>query len=277
MKKNISITVLIENTAEVSALTAEHGLSLYIETPNHALLSDCGASSAFLDNAQKLGIDIKSVDTVILSHGHYDHSGGIMPFAEVNKKAKIYMRRSAAGEHYHGERYIGIDRDILSLPQVVLIESEKVLESIDEELSVFSGIKGTRFLPKGNSELTRLENGKNMPDDFSHEQCLVIKRGGGNILISGCAHNGILNILDRYRELYHDTPSVVISGFHMMKKTEHDADDIEIIKETARELAKADTIYYTGHCTGQLAFDIMKEIMGEKLRPLHTGRKIKIY
>ena len=93
-------------------------------------------------------------------------------------------------------------------------------------------------------------------------------------LISGCAHNGILNILDRFRELYGCDPDMVISGFHMMKKTGYEADEAELIRDAAKELRGMDTRFYTGHCTGIPAFEMMREIMGEQVRYMHSGDQV---
>ena len=107
-----------------------------------------------------------------------------------------------------------------------------------------------------------------MQDDFSHEQYLVIKDDDSKyVLISGCAHNGILNILEKFRSIYHCNPKLVISGFHMIRREYREA-DINEIKSVAEELKKMDTTFYTGHCTGEQAYDILKNIMGDKLQPL---------
>ena len=214
--KLVRIITLMENTQGEEGCAFEHGLSLYIETEKHKILADTGATGAFAENAEKLGVDLSSVDMVVLSHGHYDHSGGILTFTEKNRHARIYMQQKATGDFYHGERYIGIDRRIPDLPQVEMIRGDRVL---DGEVSLFSNITGRRCFPQSNLVLTRKINGKEQQDTFDHEQCLVIKEGKEQVLVSGCAHNGILNILDRYREIYGGMPARVISGFHMMKKT----------------------------------------------------------
>lgn len=270
----MNITCLVENTPGSSDCLYEHGLSFYIETKKHKLLVDCGQTDAMIKNAEKLGIDLSRVDTVILSHGHYDHSGGILPFAGVNTSAKIYMQRSAGGEYYslrdEGEVYIGIDKRILELPGLVQLDGDY---EIDEELYLFSEVRGIRFCPKGNLRLKRKEGEGLVQDEFEHEQCLVIKQDGKQILLSGCAHNGILNILDRYREIYGSEPDMVFSGFHMMLK-EYSTEDMEDIRSVARELAGYKTIFYSGHCTGQEACHVMKEIMGEQLREIHSGETL---
>lgn len=267
----MKILTLMENTCGEEGCLFEHGLSLYIETQKHKLLLDTGASDGFIQNAGKLGVDLTAVDTVVLSHGHYDHSGGILAFAEINPRALIYMQKAAAADYYHGERYIGIDKRILELPQVRLVEGDLVL---DEQLSLFTHITGRRCYPQSNLALTvKREEGEEQ-DSFDHEQCLVIREGDEQILVSGCAHNGILNILDRYRELYRELPEKVISGFHMMKKTPYTKEETDTILANARELAGYDTIFYTGHCTGDEAFALMKPIMGEKLVRLRSGIRV---
>ncbi len=265
----MKIITLIENTAAEGFL-CEHGLSFYVETANHKLIVDTGQSDAFLQNAEMLGIDLTQVDTLILSHGHYDHAGGIMGFAGINPYAKIWMQREAGGEQYHGDRYIGIDKNILKLPQVQLLDGDLRL---DDELFLFTNITGRRHFPKDNLNLTRRVNGQVVPEDFCHEQCLVVTEQGAHTILSGCAHNGMLNILDRFRELFGCDPVRAVSGFHMRKKTPYDEDDLREIRATAQELLAYDTQFYTGHCTGE-AFPYLKEIMGSRVTALHSGVRV---
>lgn len=269
---------LMENTVGLEGCLIGHGLSFYIETAGHRLLMDTGPSGDILTNARRLGIPLSLVDTVVLSHGHYDHAGGILPFACLNPSARIYMHREAAGEYYaydgreKGYRYIGIDPAVTELEQIVYVDQELV--QIDTELSVFCGIRGRRNLPETNKRLMQKNGGGYISDSFVHEQCLVVREEGKAVLFSGCAHNGILNILDRYRELYGTEPDAVVSGFHLMKKTEHTEEEMQNIRETACELQRLRTVFYTCHCTGVPAYEMMKEIMGDQLHYVHCGEEI---
>lgn len=271
----MKIICLMENTALADNIISEHGFSLYVETTKHKLLIDAGQSSAFAENAKTLGVDLSQVDITMLSHGHYDHSGGLMRFAQINNTAPIYMQKNAGGEYYHTndtlEKYIGIDKELLGLPQVRLLDGNV---RIDDEVSVFSGVKGRRHFPSGNLELTCKVDDGFVQDDFSHEQYVVIEDNGKRVLISGCAHNGILNILDEFKKLYDCDPDMVISGFHLMKKNGYSDEDVENIKAIAAELKAMDTTFYTGHCTGEEPFAIMKDIMGDKLHYIHSGDEI---
>lgn len=269
----MKIITLIEDTYGHPECSYEHGLSIYIETEKHKILMDTGATDAFIENAKKLGVHLEEVDTVVLSHGHYDHAGGMLAFCEINKTAKIYMQQKAAGDYYHGERYIGIHKEIPKLSQVHLLQGDYV---IDEELSLFTNITGRRFYPQSNLQLSQKVNGQNIQDQFQHEQCLVVHTTDNIVLLSGCAHNGILNILDRYQELYPGIPNQVISGFNMMKKTDYTPEEIKTICDTAMELKKWEIKFYTGHCTGQKALDLMKPILGDQLVEIHSGNWIEL-
>jgi len=278
----MKIITLMENTAKDDTIRAEHGLSLYIETNRHTLLSDCGCTDAFIENAATLGVDLQKVDSVFLSHGHYDHAGGILPFTALNPEAAIYMQEKALLPYYHKtesvERYIGIDPAIGALPQLRTLNGDIV---IDEELSLFTNVTGRKLWPKGNLELKKKVGDDFLQDEFDHEQYLVITENWEDtdngdsavkrVLISGCAHNGILNILEHYHSLYGSYPDAVISGFHMKKKDGYTNDDIATIKETAWKLSELPTKFYTGHCTGEEPFEMMKEFLGEKLEYLHSG------
>ncbi len=271
----MKITNLIENTPGENGCHCQHGLSFYIETAGHRLLSDTGASGAFLENAEALGVDLTRIDMVILSHGHYDHAGGILSFAALNPGAAILMQRSATGNFYHKtgsyERYIGIAPEIGELPQVRYLEGDV---QIDDEVSLFTGVTGRRLWPSGNQELMTKENGHFRQDDFRHEQYLVLTENEKHTLISGCAHNGILNILDRFRELYGTDPARVISGFHMQKKTGYTQKDLDEIRQTALELKTMDTVFYTGHCTGEIPFRVLREILEDQLLQIHSGQTV---
>ncbi|MBQ3513793.1 MAG: MBL fold metallo-hydrolase [Lachnospiraceae bacterium] len=276
-EKEMRIVNLIENVKGNPECDFEHGLSLYVETKKHKLLVDTGCTDKFLENAKKLSVQIGNVDSVILSHGHYDHGGGILDFAKVNSKAKIYVRDNVFSNFYHGwdenKRYIGLDKRIADLSQLYYV-SENM--KMDEELFLFTNVSSKILWPKGNLELTVEKDGSLVQDDFSHEQYLVISQGEKSILISGCAHNGILNILEEYRHIFSKEPDVVISGLHMMKKSGYQPEDIELIEQTAWKLKEYKTKFYTCHCTGEEPYERMKRILKDQIEYVKSGEEIKI-
>lgn len=267
---------LVEDT-KGNSCENEHGLSFYIETKKHKLLVDTGATDMFVRNAKLLNIDLSQIDTCILSHGHYDHAGGLPTFISLNKNAKIYIKENADKDYFHlypnEAKYIGIDKSIMKSSQVI-----KVCDDIqlDSELFLFTNINGKQYPKWSNEHLKEKVDDGYIQDSFSHEQCLVITQDEQHTLISGCAHNGILNILYRYYQLFGKYPDTVISGFHLMKHCEYSQEEIEYIQHTAIELLKTNSLFFTGHCTSESACNIMKEIMGDKLQIFHSGCEIKI-
>ena len=255
----MKIVTLMENTSCREGLCCEHGLSLYLETENRKILFDAGQSSAFADNAEKLGVDLKNVAFAVLSHGHYDHSGGLGKFLEVNEIAPVYVSRWAFEPHWESDgRYVGVD---LSL------QANDRIRYVAEETLLAEGITLYRMetAPMDTAGLLVEENGVRIPDDFRHEQYLLVAEAGKRILISGCSHKGILNIMDAFH------PDILIGGFHFMKVTEEAK-----LAEAAKKLLEYDTVYYTGHCTGQKQYDYLKTVMGEKLHYISTGTVLEL-
>ena len=254
----MKIVMLMENTSCREDLTCEHGLSLYIETEKQKILFDAGQSVAFAENAEKLGVDLETVDFAVLSHGHYDHGGGLGRFLQINQTAPVYVSSHAFEPHYSRNGYIGLD---LSL------ESNERIVFVSQDIKMAEGVTLYQLgcEPMDTAGLEMEENGIRMPDDFRHEQYLMIEEQGKRILISGCSHKGILNIMEAFR------PDILVGGFHFMKIT-----DTTWLKAAAEKLLAYDTIYYTGHCTGQTQYDYLKGIMGDQLHYLATGTVLEL-
>lgn len=258
----MKITALLENTTKRSDLSAEHGLSLYIETTDHKILFDMGQTDLFLVNATVLGIDLSAVDLAVLSHGHYDHGGGLAKFLEINRTAPVYLSRYAFGPHYHGtEKYIGLDTSLAGSDRLVFTEDDTVL---DTGITLFSCSQKKQKHDLGNFGLTRLENGSFVPEDFRHEQYLLLEENKKRVLFSGCSHRGIMDIADWFR------PDVLIGGFHFSKLPLDEA-----LKSYAEYLDGFPTEYYTCHCTGEKQFQYMKNYMC-RLHGLSCGETIYV-
>lgn len=285
----MKIVNLMENTQGEPGCIFQHGLSFYVETKKHKILVDAGPNGDILENAKALKIDLKKVDTMVLSHGHYDHGGGILPFSELNPKAKVYLQKLALKDYcaYDGAklgyRYIGIDPRIAWLPNVVQAEGD--LE-IDEELSLFVMDQNQYPVPSTNKKILERIHQSYVRDDFRHEQALLIRSGKKSVVLSGCAHNGILNVMDAAVKKFGMEPDVVISGFHLMKNADYTEEELQEIDDIARELRKyKKTTFYTCHCTGLPAFERMQKILGPnesagiaegQLFYVHCGETIKL-
>ena len=264
----VKIHVLMENTTLDPILTAEHGLSLFVETRRHKILFDAGQTGAFADNARRMGVDLREADVAVLSHGHYDHGGGLKRFLEWNDRAPVYLSRYAFMPHFNGsEKYIGLDQTLEGCER--LVPTGDVLQ-IDEELTLYSCNQSERIAPLESFGLTARMQGALAPDDFRHEQYLLVRDGERKILFSGCSHKGILNIANWFR------PDILIGGFHFTKLDPDDPEDGKRLERVARELTRLPTKYYTGHCTGIKQYRFLKQIMGDQLEYFSTGQTISL-
>lgn len=264
---------LIDNISYSSELKSEHGLSYYIECNNHKILFDTGQSSAFIENAKYLDIDLSLVDIVVISHGHYDHGGGLSAFLSLNKHAKIYINKEAFNDYYsrnNGElKYIGLDKNIIKNSQIRLVQTDTLV--IDDSLILYSSVRQEHLSPLGNHVLVEKRGFDLKEDLFRHEQNLVIREGQNVILMAGCAHNGILNIVEQISSRSQLKLTHVFGGFHLYNLTKDEYESDDRIKLLANELLKSQAIYFTGHCTGIHAFDVLKQIMKDKIEYNSVG------
>ena len=262
----MKLWTLIENTTCDASLACEHGLSLYIEACGQRILFDTGASPAFADNAEKMGIDLSQVDLCILSHGHYDHGGGIRRFLEINDHAKVYVSRHAFGDYYNAEeKFIGLDWELLSEERIVFVGDNLTL-SDTLSLHACPNFPQVYYTDPYGMQVKRKDALE--ADDFRHEQYLLIREGERRILISGCSHRGVMNLKTWF------APDVLVGGFHLMKLDPEK--EATRLKFTAMELMKKETVYYTGHCTGEAQYDALKAHMGDRLQRLTTGAVFEI-
>ncbi len=272
------VTTLVENCSELDSLGAEHGLSLFIEYGGGSILFDTGKTGLFLSNARILGCAVEAVDFAVISHGHYDHGGGLNAFLEVNGRAPVYIRNGAFSTHLshrlNGELAdIGLDLKLLESGRIHLTGER---EDVGDGAILFSGVRERALFSGCNADILKLENEKPVPDTFEHEQNLLLREGGIAVLFAGCAHSGIVNILNRAETILGRMPDAVIGGLHLENPVNHSAEPEGLIRAVGEALAASGAVFYTGHCTGEKPFEILKERLGERLRPMHAGTVIKI-
>lgn len=249
----MKIKVLAENCAISKEFIAEHGLSLYIEVNGKKILFDMGKTDAFAENAKLLGVDISDIDFAVLSHGHYDHGGGLKRFLEINKTAPVYMSQYAFGEHYadNSARFIGIDKSLKGNDRLISVGDYLKISDVFE---LFSFNESVRPYKTEAFALTAKIDGEFIEEDFRHEQYLMINENGKKILISGCSHKGILNIMEWTK------PDILVGGFHFFKVDINDGQS-EFLDTAADILNGYNTSYYTCHCTGLEQYDYLKQKM----------------
>lgn len=280
----MKITVLLENTKlRNSNLIVEHGVSLFIEKDGYNILFDTGGpQESAIKNASKVGIDLRKVDIVVISHGHNDHTGGLLKFFQINHKAPVYLKKEVLGSYYSkrpdGEKYIGIDSKIAERYSERLHFVDKTTE-IAQDIFLMPNIKKKFSVPHGNHVLFEKINGKLVRDDFKHELLMTIENDNVLTVFSGCGHSGIKNIINTAEENFPDKKiSTVIGGFHLQAGASTFAvAKKEEVEEMARWLKSEITgQIYTGHCTGERGINIMGPILKDKLKRIYTGMEISL-
>ncbi len=281
MCHDILVTVLIENTSDGS-LACEHGLSLLIEVGGKRILLDAGSSSAFCENADAMGIALTDLDACVLSHGHYDHSGGFEALFKRNPDVMVCARNHALDIYYSAgggmheisvpanvaarrDRFILIDDIRQILPDVFLIpHSTKNLAQIGKM-----------------SGLYKKQDDQILPDDFAHEQSLVILTEKGLIIFNSCSHAGADNIIRECRKACGQKQVYAyVGGLHM--KGKKDGREICAFSETRIDalcdILRQEDIQeiYTGHCTGVPGYEALRLRLGDRVHRMTTGMRFQL-
>ncbi|MBQ9765337.1 MAG: MBL fold metallo-hydrolase [Lachnospiraceae bacterium] len=278
----MEITILIENTSH-SELLAEHGLSVLIEYNGKRYLLDAGSSDAFLENAKTLGISLDNLDACILSHGHYDHSGGFHALLNANETVSVYAMESAVTDSYHsskgGMHEIGVPSVVLDnhSERFILLDSSKTIDGIH---LIPHSSRDLELIGQKAGLFKKIDD-KYLPDDFSHELSLVFDTPKGLVIFNSCSHAGILNIISEVKATFPGRNIYAfLGGLHMEGKKEgrsyctFSEDEIADISNSL----KADGLQYiyTGHCTGEEGFRLIRKHFGENAVQIYTGMKITI-
>ena len=268
------ITVLIENRP-CGSVAAAHGLSLHIQAGGKRILFDFGPEGdLLLRNADALGIDLRSVDLAILSHGHNDHSGGLEAFLRLNDHAPVFCHELAFMPHY-SRRKSGLKN--ISPPQWLpeayprRLHMTRGTVEIDKNLTLFSDVTAAELVSGSNATLFEQIGEEFLPDRFLHEQSLLIREEKNLALFAGCAHRGIVNILRRAEAVAGHAPDAVFSGFHLTNPGLGLDEPEELVIAVGNALAAFPARYYTGHCTGEGPCRILKTLLGDRLQYMGCG------
>ena len=262
------LKILIENAVFQPEAKAELGFSLYIEAEDKKILFDTGQSGLFADNAQLFDIDVASLDILVLSHGHYDHTGGLERFLSLNKKAKIYAKKGYDQAKYSGtERYIGKPLQV-DIPKERLVYVEEPTE-IAEGITIMPEIKifdqdDTHF-----TRLNKMEGDQLVTDQFDDELYIALVKNGKLTIVSGCAHRGISNVVRSAQEHFPLPIDLIIGGMHTLHeepaKLERLADQFNRLK-IGRMVPC--------HCTGINQYAILKSRCSCPVEYGHVGMNV---
>ena len=278
------MTIVVENSASLDNDTvwAQHGLSIFLELSigpeNMRLLWDTAASTeVMLHNADALNIDLHSLDMICLSHGHYDHSGGLMGVLERLKGRAIVLAHPDIFAPKLKARptlkFIGLpfNRAEAEAAGAIFLEA-------CSPVAIAPGLMTTGEVPRIESfekveGFWTVKDGQYCQDIIPDDQSLAVNISGkGLAVITGCAHSGIINTI-RYAQKITGVEKLyaVIGGFHLMGA---DEGRIEATAKALKELDPA--IVRPGHCTGQKAVCRLQEALGERCRPLAVGDSIQL-
>ena len=267
-------TILIDNIAD-NGFISEWGFCVWIEYRGKNYLLDTGSSDKYLQNAKKLGIDTADADFAVLSHAHYDHSGGYDVFFKGNKKAKLYVSAGCGEDCYFKlgpiRRYIGVPKNMLSR------HSDRI-EAVDGLYSLAEGVWLVPHLENGleaiakKAHMARRENGRYVYDDFSHEQSLVFDTEKGLVVFNSCSHGGLQNIM---ADVGHYLPGrkvyMTVGGLHLKSSSRK---EMQSIAQTIKALNIERIV--TGHCTGDKGFEILSAELGDRVVQTCSGMVIEV-
>lgn len=265
MNQGVRVRILVDNRAGDS-FSAEHGFSLWIETAGQNILFDTGQGSALGHNARQLGIDLKQTDVVVLSHGHYDHSGGLAEVLALAPSAQVYAHEGVTRERHSvapgNVRRIGMPPESVKALQAVppnrlhwvaaprCLSAEVGLSGPIPRLNDFEDVGGPFFLDEAG----------NIPDPIEDDLAMWIRTPGGLVVLVGCAHAGLINTLNHIMFLVPGQPlQAVLGGFHLRA-----ASDLRLSRTLDALKKAAPQVVIPCHCTGEQAMNsLMRELAVE--------------
>lgn len=273
----MKLNLIVENKTYEDGIMAEHGLALLIETGEKTILFDSGKSHALINNGNRMNLDLSKVDFAVLSHGHYDHSGGFPDFNRINPNAPIYIHQNAFKEIYEMNEFgkpighnLGIqwdDKEKETIKENLIFTNEPLY--ITENIVISGSIpnemrehKTGRFLEKVGSEYKF--------DEMEHEQFLAINENEQLYIFTACSHTGVKPVVDYAKQLFPDMNiRLVFGGFHLYSS------QIDLLLNAVDRITTMDVEYYMPvHCTGLKATFRMKELLGDRCVVLNAGDKL---
>lgn len=273
MPSTAHITVLVENTARGEGMLAEHGLAFWIQIRGYRVLFDTGQGMVLTANAYKLGVPLHQADAIVLSHGHYDHTGGLAEVLKTNRHAAVYAHPAALAAKYARKadgsaREIGIPpgsaKALRALPGRVA--------AIEQPTAIGGGLTATGPVPR----VTDFEDPGGpffldppctRPDPLEDDQSLWFDTDQGIVVLLGCAHSGVVNTLQYVAQLTAQRPfCAVIGGMHLLDAP---AERIDRTVEALRQLGVRQVA--PGHCTGMAATTALQAAFPNGFSACHVG------
>lgn len=271
----MKVTTLMEDySGSRQDLVAEHGLSLYIEVDGKKILFDTGQNGKFIENAKKLNIDLKDLDYVIISHGHFDHGGGFRDLMEeINPDIKLYVGKGFFDEKYNlmeGGDYEfkgnSFDESFLQEHNIPVEYVHEKMINLTENLMLFTNFDRDEKFENINEIMYLKKDGEYSLDDYNEEVSLGIKTDKGLLVLVGCSHPGIVNILESIKNRTEMDVYGVIGGTHLIMEDDEKINKIiDYLVDEEIELVGA------CHCTGKHGETMLSQQLGDVFRENHPG------
>lgn len=273
----ITIKIIVDNNA-ADGFVAEHGFSVYVDNGLDHIIFDCGQGSAFKSNIKKLDIDLSGVSKLVISHGHYDHTGAVKDILCASRNIKFYAHPDIFENRYsihNGGDPKNISVNSTQLQSVKDLPEQKIiLDIVPTKISNNVFITG-EISRSNNFEDTGgpfyLDKEKNVADLIYDDQSLCIETTKGIVLITGCCHSGIVNTMDQVKNYFDQNIYMVIGGLHLIHANN------ERINKTINAFSQYGVEKIIPcHCTGENAVKLMQRNLGNVVEPGYAGMEIKL-
>ena len=271
------MSFLVEDTVHCAGLVAEHGLAVLVEWEKDLVLFDTGQTDRLVSNAKKLAIDLSRVSNVALSHGHYDHTGGLPAFLRQAPEATVFAHPLIFNEKFARE-LVGTFREVgapFSRNEVETLSARLCLKKSAQEIvpGVFLSGEIPRKSPFEEDQLDFFVviGGDRERDAMLDDQALILDAPSGLVVLLGCAHAGVINTLHHVRQMFPKRPIAVLAGgMHLA-----DAPSERVLRtiEGVREFDIPRIV--AGHCTGWKPICSLSATFGERFSRLSVGTVIK--
>jgi 7,8-dihydropterin-6-yl-methyl-4-(beta-D-ribofuranosyl)aminobenzene 5'-phosphate synthase len=270
---NVRITILVDNYVRRRGLLAEHGWSCWVETPTCRLLFDTGQGQALLPNARELGIPLATADAIVLSHGHYDHTGALGAMLDLARAARVIAHPAALEAKYKRAGDGPVRAIGLSIPPAELrarLGARLVATRSPTQIGPAVWVTGevprvTDFEPGDDSFC--LDATGQQPDMLSDDQALIVRAAAGMVVVLGCAHAGVINTLRYAQTLHPGLPLVaVLGGMHL-----HSVPTQRVTRTLSELAVLGVSKVIPAHCTGLPVLAALATGLPRRCTPSEVG------